>query len=69
MLEFGEFVYNDKTNRDDVVSKSAVALLGDVAATVTGAGALFGQRTYWRPFIEECRQTEDPSLSQVGLFC
>lgn len=52
ILEFGEYVYNDKDNQDDAVTKSLVALLGDLASNVTGVGPVFAQKAYVQHIIQ-----------------
>lgn len=44
IVEFVEAVLNDKANPDAGVTKLAVALLGDIAANLTGVGQLFQQK-------------------------
>jgi hypothetical protein len=52
VLEFGEYVCNDKDNQDDAVSKSLVSLLGDLASNVSGIGPLFAQKAYVQQIIQ-----------------
>ena len=52
MLEFGEYVHNDKDNQDDAVTKSLVALLGDLASNVSGVGPAFAQKAYVQHIIQ-----------------
>lgn len=35
-IDFVEYVFNDKANQDTTVNKTAIALLGDLASTLTG---------------------------------
>lgn len=35
-IEFVEYIFNDKANQDPTVNKTAIALLGDLASTLTG---------------------------------
>lgn len=35
-IEFVEYVFNDKANQDNTVNKTAIALLGDLASSLTG---------------------------------
>jgi hypothetical protein len=39
-IEFVEYVFNDKANQDNTVNKTAIALLGDLASSLTGAPRL-----------------------------
>ena len=41
ILEFEEYVANDKENQDDSVTRAAIALLGDLAANLPATGPLF----------------------------
>ena len=47
-------MYNDKDNQDDAVTKSLVALLGDLASNVTGVGPVFAQKAYVQHIIQAC---------------
>lgn len=62
ILDFEGYVYSDKQNLDESVSRVAVALIGDVASTLTGVGALFSQKPYVQSFIHECSASGDASL-------
>ena len=64
ILDFGGYVYSDKENVDESVSKTAVALLGDVASTLNGVGSLFTQKPYVQSFIHECRASHDATLAE-----
>lgn len=64
ILDFEGFVYSDKENVDESVSRVAVALLGDVASTLNGVGALFTQKPYVQSFIHECSASSDASLAE-----
>lgn len=66
ILEFGEYVYNDKENQDDAVTKSLVSLLGDLASNVTGLGPLFAQKTYIQSIIQEARASAEPSTAEAA---
>lgn len=66
ILEFGEYVYNDKENQDDAVTKSLVSLMGDLASNVTGVGPLFAQKPYVQSIIQEARSAADPSLAEAA---
>lgn len=64
ILEFGGFVYSDKENIDDAVSKAVVALLGDIASTINGVGPVFQQQPYIQSLIMEARSSQDPGLAE-----
>lgn len=64
ILDFEAFVYSDKENADESVSKVAVALIGDVASTLAGVGQLFQQKPHVQNFIQECTASADPSLAE-----
>ncbi len=57
-------MYSDKENIDDAVSRTIVALLGDMASTINGVGPVFQQNPYVQSLIMEARASQDPSLSE-----
>eukprot|EP00897_Mesotaenium_endlicherianum_P002367 jgi/Mesen1/2158/ME000152S01245 len=66
IILFIETVYHDK-DRDEVVTKAAVGVMGDLADTLGAPAAqLFAQRLFYRDFIEECVQSEDPQLKDTA---
>eukprot|EP00245_Coleochaete_scutata_P006394 TRINITY_DN20827_c0_g1_i1.p1 TRINITY_DN20827_c0_g1~~TRINITY_DN20827_c0_g1_i1.p1 ORF type:complete len:875 (-),score=236.69 TRINITY_DN20827_c0_g1_i1:663-3287(-) len=59
ILAFIENVFQDK-ERDEVVTKVAIGVMGDLADTLgTSAAPLFQQRPFYREFIEECLQSDE----------
>lgn len=48
------------------VWKAAVALLGDLASSVSGVGVLFQQKPYVVSFIQRC--TQDPSMADTARW-
>ncbi len=66
ILEFGEYVYNDKENQDDAVTKSLVSLLGDLASNVTGCGPVFAQKPYVQSIIQEARASGEASTAEAA---
>ncbi len=60
ILEFGQFVYQDKDNQDDAVMKSLVSLLGDLASNVSNLGPYFQQKPYVYQILEEAQRSPTP---------
>ena len=60
LLEFMEFVANDKDNSEAGVLKVAVSLLGDLASNVAGVGQLMQQKPYISAFVQVHHRTEVP---------
>ena len=53
------------TLRDDVVMKTAIGVLGDLADTLGGnAGALIQQSLSSRDFLNECLSSEDHFIKE-----
>jgi hypothetical protein len=48
------------------VWKAAAALLGDVASTLTGVGALFQTKPFVQPFLAACSQS--PTISDTARW-
>ncbi|CAL5228954.1 g12186 [Coccomyxa viridis] len=68
ILEFGQFVYQDKDNQDDAVMKSLVSLLGDLASNVSGLGLYFQQKPYIYQILEEAQRSPDPSMAEASAW-
>ena len=66
ILEFGQFVYQDKDNQDDAVMKSLVSLLGDLASNVSNLGPFFQQKPYVYQILEEAQRSPDPSVAEAA---
>lgn len=62
IVQFTEYVYNDRENADDGVRNAAVSLFGDIAAQLPGSGPLFQSRQYVQELIRDCRSSEDQKL-------
>lgn len=62
IIEYVEFVYNDKDNADESVIKAAVEIIGDVAMRVQGVGPVFSQKPFIATFVQECRTSGDVGL-------
>lgn len=66
ILLFIENVFQDK-ERDELVTKAAIGVLGDLADTLGGIAAqLFVQHPFYRDFIEECLQSDDPQIKDTA---
>ena len=68
ILEFGQFVYQDKDNQDDAVLKSLVSLLGDLASNVSSLGPYFQQKPYVYQILEEAQRSPDPSMAEASAW-
>lgn len=66
IIEYIEAIASDQENQDDAVWKAAVALLGDLASSVSGVGVLFQQKPYVLPFIQRCSQ--DPAMADTAKW-
>lgn len=58
LLEFIEAISADQTSQDISVWRSAAALLGDVASSLSGVATLFQQKPFVKPFLQHCAQNE-----------
>lgn len=65
-IDFVEYLFNDKANQDSAVNKTAVALLGDLASSLTGVGALFQQKPFVTQFVREAQSSSDTGLSDTA---
>lgn len=65
-IDFVEYLFNDKANQDPTVNKTAVALLGDLASSLTGVGALFQQKPAVTQFVREAQASSDAGLSDTA---
>ena len=54
LIEFVEQIAADQNNQKPSVWRSAAALLGDVASSLSGVGVLFQQKPFVRPFLQQC---------------
>lgn len=61
LLEFMEYVANDKDNSEAGVLKVAVSLLGDLASNVAGVGQLMQQKPYISAFVQVHHRAGAPS--------
>jgi importin subunit beta-1 len=53
-------------SRDEVVTRSMVGVLGDMADTIDQIGPLFAQRPFYKGFLKECQQSNDASLRDTA---
>ncbi|XP_010920995.1 importin subunit beta-1 [Elaeis guineensis] len=68
LLQFTEAVFRDK-NRDDGVTKAAVAAMGDLADTLgPNTKVLFKGCTFHIDFLGECLQSDDDQLKETAAW-
>lgn len=68
LLQFIEAVFNDK-ERDESVTKAAVALMGDLAdALGSNVKLLFRDCTFHIEFLGECFQSDDDQLKETAIW-
>ncbi|KAL3680557.1 hypothetical protein R1sor_023513 [Riccia sorocarpa] len=66
ILQFIENVYQDK-DRDDVVTKAAIGVMGDLADTMgTNAAVLFRRSVFYKDFLDECTSSDDQQLKETA---
>lgn len=68
LLQFTEAVFRD-TNRDDTVTKAAVAVIGDLADTLGPSVKLLLKNTNFHiHFLGECFNSDDDQLKETALW-
>ncbi|GAB4834003.1 Importin subunit beta-1 [Ancistrocladus abbreviatus] len=68
LLQFVEFVSRDK-QRDESVTKAAIAVLGDLAdALGPNTRMLFKDQTFYLEFISECLESPDEQLKDTAIW-
>ncbi|KAK4796743.1 hypothetical protein SAY86_029069 [Trapa natans] len=68
LLQFIELVCNDK-QRDESVTKAAVAVMGDLAdALGSNIKLLFKDRVFYIDFLGECLQSDDEQLKETATW-
>ncbi|ONK62596.1 uncharacterized protein A4U43_C07F5750 [Asparagus officinalis] len=68
LLQFTEAVFTDK-NRDEGVTKAAVAVIGDLAdALGPNTKILFKDRTFHMELLGECLQSDDDQLKETATW-
>ncbi|XP_024520306.1 importin subunit beta-1 [Selaginella moellendorffii] len=66
ILQFIESVYQDK-ERDDVVLKAAVGVMGDMADCLAGTSAQFFRNSaFYKDFLDECLSSDDHRLKETA---
>lgn len=68
LMEFIEYIHNDKDNQEDAVTKAAVALLGDLAVTLPQVGPVFHQRPYTIKFVQEAATSGITSITDTATW-
>eukprot|EP00887_Chlorella_sp_A99_P006846 scaffold2.g6846.t1 len=66
LVDFIESIYTDKQGEDKGVWKACVALLGDMAAAISGVGALFQQRAFVRQLLQAAAM--DPAMQDTAAW-
>jgi importin subunit beta-1 len=66
ILQFIQNVYQDK-DRDEVVTKAAIGVMGDLADTLGASSAALFQRTvFFKDFLDECTSSDDQQLKETA---
>ncbi|KAH9320615.1 hypothetical protein KI387_015254 [Taxus chinensis] len=66
ILQFLESIYQDK-DRDDVVTKAAIGVLGDLADTLgANAAPLLWRSVFYKDFINDCLSSDDPRIQEIA---
>ncbi|GMH44988.1 hypothetical protein BSKO_12945 [Bryopsis sp. KO-2023] len=65
MVNFIGAVVQDK-NRDEGVTKVAVGLLGDIASSIPSIGPVFINKPWIGKILQECLQSDSPSLKDMA---
>ena len=68
LMEFIEYIHSDKDNQEDSVTKAAVALLGDLAATLPQIGPVFHQRPATIKLVQEAATSGVTSLTDTAMW-
>ncbi|KAH9607527.1 hypothetical protein KSS87_017457 [Heliosperma pusillum] len=68
LLQFLEFVFRDK-QRDEGVTKAAIAVLGDLADSLgPNAKVFLKECSFYVEFIHECLESDDPQLKDTAMW-
>ncbi|OVA02769.1 Importin-beta [Macleaya cordata] len=68
LLQFIEVVFRDK-QREESVSKAAVAVMGDLADTLgPNMKILFKDKTFYAEFLGECLESDDDQLKETATW-
>ena len=68
LLEYIESVYVDRDNTDDSVLKSALEIVGDLGAKITGVVPVLMAKPFVTQFVQEGRTSGDPSLVESATW-
>ena len=68
IVQFTEYVYNDKENADEAVQLAAISLFGDIACQLPGSGPLFQSKPYISELVRQCRSSEDQKLASTAAW-
>lgn len=53
--------------RDDVLTKAAIGVMGDLADTLgANAAALFKRTVFFKDFLDECTSSDDQQLKETA---
>lgn len=54
-------------SRDDVVTKAAIGVMGDLADTLgSNASTLFKRTVFYKDFLDECTSSDDQQLKETA---
>jgi importin subunit beta-1 len=68
VLAFVEEVHKD-ADRDEAVTRAMVGVMGDMAETMDGIGALYAQKSFWRELLQECTEpSQDDQLRETARW-
>ena len=68
ILEFVEYIYNDRQSANEQVIKGAVALLGDLASNLSDVGQVFKQKPYTISFVRDAATDGDSDLTPTAMW-
>ena len=68
ILEFVEYIYNDRQSANEQVIKGAVALLGDLASNLSDVGQVFKQKPYTISFIRDAATDGNADLTPTAMW-
>ena len=68
ILEFVEYIYNDRQSANEQVIKGAVALLGDLASNLSDVGQVFKQKPYTISFVRDAATEGDADLTPTAMW-
>lgn len=66
IIDFIESIAQDEAGADAAVCKSAAALLGDVASSISGVGGVFAQKPIALQFLQRC--SEDQGIQETAQW-